>query len=357
MTQQEPLLVFISAYTGGDDSAIHAYELDPGTGSMGLIHRTTDVAYPFMMTLSPDRKFLYTNHSVGGFGKGGDQVAAYELVGRTGELKLLNRQSTVGTAACYTEIDSSARSVLVAHYDSGQIVSLPVLKDGTLGAVVSVMTHEGSSVNADRQECAHGHCVVVSPDDRFAYAADLGIDKVMCYRLDAATAMLSPNEQPFVSTRPGAGPRHLTFHPNGKFVYLINELDSTITLFDYEVDSGFLTERQTIPTLPPDFDGHNQCADIKCTPDGRFLYGTNRGHDSIAAYRIDDNGRLTLLAIEPSLGKGPQNLAMTPDGGLLLCANEPSHNVVLFRIDLESGGLSQVGESILMPEPSCIVMV
>jgi 6-phosphogluconolactonase len=357
MTPEQPLLIFISAYTGGDESAIHAYEFDRVTGALNLIHRTTDVEHPFLMTLSPDKRFLYTNHSPGGFGKGGDHVAAYEIVGRTGELKLLNRQPTGGMAACYTEIDATARTVLVAHYDTGDIMSLPVRDDGSLGEVASVMTHEGSSVNASRQECAHAHCVIVSPDNRFAYAADLGIDKIMCYRLDAASAKLSPNQESFVRTPPGAGPRHLTFHPSGQPFYCINELENSITVFDHNADSGMLIERQTISTLPEDFAGHSQCADVKITPDGRFLYGTNRGHDSIAAYRIGDDGGLTLIAIESSLGKGPQNLAITPDGGMLLCANEPSHGVVVFKIDVESGKLVQVGDSVAMPEPSCILVV
>jgi 6-phosphogluconolactonase len=210
------------------------------------------------------------------------------------------------------------------------------------------------SVDPARQKEPHAHCFVVSPDNRFALAADLGLDQVLVYRLDAGTAKLSPAKTPFAKAPPGAGPRHLTFHPDGKKVYVINELKNSVTVFNYEATEGVLTELQTISTLPPDFQGTSHCADLKITPNGKFLYGTNRGHDSIAAYRIGDDGRLTLLGIEPSLGKGPQNLAITPDGELLLCANMPGNSVAIFKINAETGGLNSVGEPISIPSPSCI---
>jgi 6-phosphogluconolactonase len=234
------------------------------------------------------------------------------------------------------------------------VASFPVRSDGSLGEASSFVQHKGSSVDSSRQEGPHAHCFVVSPDNRFAYAADLGLDQILSYRLDAATAKLSPNRQPYVRTPPGAGPRHLTFHPDHKHVYVINELANSVTVFDYEADSGMLIERQTISTLPKDFDGKSYCADLKITPNGRFLYGTNRGHDSIAAYRIGDDGQLTLIGIEPSLGKGPQNLAITPGGELLLCANMPGNNIAVFRIDANTGALKRAGDPIEAPSPSCI---
>jgi 6-phosphogluconolactonase len=184
--------------------------------------------------------------------------------------------------------------------------------------------------------------------------ADLGLDQVLCYRLEPGTATLSANPIPFARTPPGAGPRHLTFHPNGKHVYVINELSNSVTLFDYDAASGGLETRQTIATLPKEFAGKSYCADLKITPNGRFLYGTNRGHDSIAAYRIAADGRLTLLGIEPSLGKGPQNLAISADGRLLLCANMPGNNLAVFRIDADTGMLASTGAPLSMPSPSCI---
>ena len=271
-------------------------------------------------------------------------------------MKLLNRQSARGSAACYLDVDATGKTVLVANYSTGSVAALPVNEDGSLGEASSFIQHAGSSVDSARQKGPHAHCFVVSPDNRFAYASDLGLDQVLGYRLEASKAKLSPNRQPFVRTPPGAGPRHLTFHSKGKQVYVINEISNSVTAFDHDADTGILIEKQTISTLPKDFTGKSYCADLKITPDGRFLYGTNRGHDSIAAYRIGDDGQLTLIGIEPSLGKGPQNLAITPDGKLLLCANMPGNNVAVFRIDPKEGTLTSVGEPVAVPSPSCIKM-
>ncbi len=350
-------LVFISAFAAGENGAIHAYRLEIATGALRPLQRTSDMENPFFMALSPDGEHLYAIHAPGKFGgKENEFVSAYDIVGQSGKLKLLNRQSALGAAACYLDVDATGKSVLAANYLTGSVAALPVQDDGSLGPAASFIQHEGSSVNPQRQEGPHAHCIVVSPDNRFVFAADLGLDKVLAYRLDPAAAQLTANQQPFVRTAPGAGPRHLTFHPNGRYVYVINELANSVTLFDYQTDSGILLERQGIPTLPADFSGVSHCADLKITPDGRFLYGTNRGHDSIAAYRIGDDGQLTLLAIEPSLGKGPQNLAITSGGELLLCANLPSNEVVVFRIDAKTGGLSALGQPTALPSPSCIMI-
>lgn len=195
---------------------------------------------------------------------------------------------------------------------------------------------------------------MISPDNRFAFAADLGIDQVLSYRIDPASSKLTPNEPPFAKAPAGAGPRHLTFHPNGKHVYVINELKNSVTMSDYDVDSGTMTQRQTISTLPADFRGVSNCADLKITPNGKFLYGTNRGHDSIAAYTIGKDGTLKLIGIEPSLGKGPQNLLIAGNGTLVLCANMPGNNVAVFKIDGQTGRLKSVGDPVKIASPSCI---
>ena len=349
----EPL-VFIASFAGGTNGAIHALRLDPETGRLQPVQRTGGVEHPFFMTVSRDQKFLYAIHAKTFGGKEPEQVAAYALEGRTGRLRLLNRQSTRGTASCYLDVDATGQTVLVANYTTGNVGSLPVRADGSLGEMVSFFQHTGSSVDLPRQKGPNAHSFVVSPDNRFAFAADLGIDQVRGYRLDAATATLTPNEPAFVNAPPGAGPRHLTFHPNGKHVYVINELKNSVTLFDYAAATGALTLRQTLSTLPADFAGKSYCADLKITPDGRFLYGTNRGHDSIASYRLGDDGGLTLLGIESSRGKGPQNLALAAGGKFLLCANMPGNSVVVFRIDGQTGGLKPVGEPLALTSPSCI---
>jgi 6-phosphogluconolactonase len=357
ITEAKDPLVFISAFAPGEKGGIHAYEFDLKEGKLKPLARTSGAENPFFMALSPDKKFLYSIHAKQFGGKDKEQVAAYEVIGRTGELKLLNRASSEGTASCYLETDKTGKTVLVANYSSGNVAALPVKTDGSLGEHASFFQHKGTSVNPKRQKGPYAHSFVVSPDNKYAFAADLGLDQILAYKLDAATAKLTSHTPPFTKTPAGAGPRHLTFHPNGKRLYAINELLNSVTLFDYDAEAGTLTEKQTIPTLPEDFKGTSYCADLKITPDGRYLYGTNRGHDSIAAYRIAEDGRLSLIAIEPSLGKGPQNLAITPDGEWLLCANMPGDNVAIFRIDGKTGGLKSVGEPVKQTSPSCIRLV
>jgi 6-phosphogluconolactonase len=347
-------VVFISAFAPGDQGGIHAHELDAARGSWKPLHRTTGVENPFFLALSPDAKLLFSIHARSFGGKEPEQVAAFAIDGRSGRLKPLNRQSTRGSASCYLDVDATGRTLLVANYSTGSVAALPVMPDGSLGEAASFHQHTGSSIDPVRQKGPYAHSIVVSPDNRFALAADLGLDQVLIYRLAAASAKLSPHDPAFAKAPPGAGPRHLAFHPDGKRLYVINELKNSITVFDYDAASGTLAERQTISTLPADFRGTSHCADLKITPDGRFLYGTNRGHDSIAAYSIAGDGKLTLLGIEPSRGKGPQNLAIAGDGTVLLCANMAGNNVVIFRIDTKSGGLKPLGEPLPMPSPSCI---
>lgn len=352
----EPL-VFISSFAAGDKGAIRAYRFDTQTGALNLLQVTTGVENPFFLALAPNGKFLYTNHAKQFGGKENEQVAAYEIVGRTGQLKPLNRQSSLGTVTCYLQIDATGRTAVTANYGTGSTASLPVKEDGTLGEAASFFQHVVATNDSAPKIVSHAHCAVVSPDNRYVYVADLGLDQVLTYRLDAATSKLTRNDPPFAKVPDGAGPRHLTFHPGGKLVYVINEKGNSVTVFDYDAATGSLTEKQTISTLPKEFAGKSYCADVKITPNGRFLYGTNRGHDSIAAYRIGEDGRLTLIGIEPSLGKGPQNLAITAAGDSLLCANMPGNNVAVFRIDSQAGVLKSVGEPTSIPSPSCIMLL
>ncbi|MEQ9408711.1 MAG: lactonase family protein [Fuerstiella sp.] len=348
-------VIFVSAFTSGDNGAIHAYRFDSESGQLKLLHRTTDVENPFFLAISPDNRFLYSIDAEQFGGADDEFVAAYRISGRDGQLTRLNRQSARGTASCYLDVDATGKTVVVANYSTGNVAALPVQADGSLGSAVGFVQHTGSSVDPKRQTGPNAHSIVVSPDNRFALAADLGIDRILVYRLSPESAEISASEtQPFAELPPGSGPRHLIFHPNGERVYVINELKNTITFFEYGVSNGTLTARQTIPTLPPDFSDRSNTADLKITPDGKFLYGTNRGHDSIAIYRIAEDGRLSLVSIDPSLGKGPQNLLITPDGRWLLCANMPGNNLVVFAIDADTGGLIPTGDIISIPMPSCI---
>lgn len=350
-------VAFITTFAPGDAGAINAFQFDSATGALQPLKQTTGVANPFFLALSPDGKFLYSNYSVNFGGKVPEEVAAFEIVGRTGELKPLNRQSARGMVACYVDIDATGRTAVVANYGSGSTASLPVKADGSLGEPASFFEHVKPNDDTTPKPVSHAHAAVVSPDNRYVYVPDLGLDQVLIYRLDAATSKLTPNDPPFAKLPTGAGPRHLTFHPGGKFAYVINEKGNSMTVFGYDAATGALAELQTLSTVPADFTGKSYCADVKATPDGKFLYGTNRGHDSIAMYRIGDDGRLTLIGIEPSLGKGPQNLAITADGGWLLCANMPGKNVAVFRIDAQSGALKSAGEPTSVPSPSCIMLL
>ena len=353
----EAPLVFITAFAPAEEGAIHAYHMNPNSGQLTLAHKTTDVEHPFFIAISPDNRFLYSIHAPGQFGgEQFEQVASYALKGRTGGLRLLNRQSALGSAACYLDVDSTGKSVLLANYTTGSIASFAVKTDGSLSEATTFVQHKGSSVNETRQQGPHAHCIVISPDNRFVYVADLGLDQVLGYRLNASEARLVPAPQPFVRTLPGAGPRHLTFHPNKQHVYVINELANSITAFDYDSNKGLLIEQQTQSTLPDDFEGTSHCADLKITPDGQFLYGTNRGHDSIASYRLDNKGAMTLLRIESSLGGSPQNLAITRDGKFLICANMGGNNVIVFNIDSVTGKLTPAGSPLAITGPSCILI-
>lgn len=347
-------LVFITSFKPGKDGAIEAFRLDVASGRLTPLRRAASVENSYFMTVSADQKFLYALHAKEFGSKANEGVAAFAINGRDGDLRPLNRQSTLGSASCYLHLDATGRTLLVANYTSGSVASLPVRKNGSLGKAVSRMQHTGASGAPEPQDRPHAHCIVTSPDNRFACAADLGLDQVLVYRLDAAKARLTPHDKPPGRTPRGAGPRHVVFHPDGKHLYAINELGGTTTGFDYDPQTAALVERQTISTLPKDYQGKNACADVKITPNGRFLYGTNRGHDSIAGYRVGPDGQMALLAITPSQGQEPQNLAITPGGDLLLCANLAGNNVVVFRINPDTGHLSLAGPPISVPSPSCI---
>ncbi len=345
---EDPIL-FVSAFRPGEEGAIHSYRFDGETGKLTLLNRTTDVENPFFMALSANGKYLYSIHAPSFGGKEDKEVAAYKIEGRSGKLSLINRQSSRGIASCYLDIDSKGKTVAVANYSSGDVASFPVQDNGGLSESVSYFKHEGEVTNA--------HSIEFSPDDRFAFAADLGIDKILSYRVDANTSEMTPNDPPFIELPKGSGPRHVRFHPNGKFLYAINEKGNTVSAFSYDQGKGALSDLQIISTIPDDFEGKTFTADLKITPDGHFLYGTNRGHDSIACFSISEEGKLILISIIPSQGKGPQNLAITPNGKHLICANMPGDNLVVFNIDSKSGSLTATGELTDIPKPACIMIL
>jgi 6-phosphogluconolactonase len=235
---------------------------------------------------------------------------------------------------------------------------LPIQEDGSLGAYSDQAKHEGSSVNERRQERAHAHCVVPSPDNRYAFVCDLGMDKIVAYKLDLENGEIPLNDVPYTETTPGAGPRHLTFHPNGRLVFVINELASTLTSYRYDADTGTLEHIQTVPGLPEDFEGSNTAADIHVSPSGKFLYGSMRGHDSIVVYAIDEEtGELDYVEHKPSGGETPRNFAIDPTGTFLLAAHQDTNNIVVFRVEPDSGRLVETNNQVKVPMPVCIKML
>jgi len=320
------LPVYFGTYTGGDNSSKGIYRsvLDLETGQLSSPVLVAETRNPSFLEIHPDGKFLY---AVSESGKAGS-VSAYSIDKNTGNLNFINQQPSGGSGPCHVSIDHEGKNALVANYGSGSVSVIPIKSNGRLGKPTGFAQHTGSSVNPQRQKEPHAHSINVSPDNRFAFVADLGIDKIMIYRLDTEKGTIEKNSPPFTKIRPGAGPRHFAFHPNGKYAYVINELDCTVTAFSYKPSSGTLTNIQTITTLPNGFDGSNSCAEVRVHPNGKFLYGSNRGHDSIAVYKIDSaKGTLTFVEHETSDIKIPRNFNIDPTGKFCLVANQGSNSV------------------------------
>ena len=350
------LLVYVGTYTTGKSEGIYLYRLNLSSGELKHVATTKGVVNPSFLALAPSRRYLYAVNEVGDFaGKKSGAVSAFAADQRTGELRLLNQQPSLGADPCYVDVDAGGRFVLIANYTGGNVTVFPVERDGSLGPATDMKQDQGSSINRERQESPHAHCIVLDPTNRFAYQCDLGTDKIMIYRFDARNGKLLPNEQPWVQVKPGAGPRHLAFGPSGKYVLVLNELHSTVTTFARDPGKGSLKELQTLSTLPKDFTGTNTSADIHVSPDGRFLYCSNRGHDSIAIFTIDPrHGALTSVGHEFTRGMTPRNFAIDPTGRFLLVANQKSDNVVVFRIDERRGRLSPTGHIAGVPAPVCL---
>jgi 6-phosphogluconolactonase len=354
---EDPVLVYVGTYTGkGGARGIELLRLDPASGDLRPVGTAAEAANPSFLAIHPNRKYLYAVNEVGDFeGRKTGVVSAFEIDPATGALRALNRQASEGTGPCHVSVDPSGRCVLVANYGGGSVAALPIREDGSLGPAGSSVKHQGSGPNPRRQEGPHAHCIVADPAGRFAFAADLGLDKILVYRLDAAAAALAPHEPPSAAVDPGSGPRHFTFHPGGKWAYVINELASTVTAFRYDAARGVLEPFQTVSTLPADFNGTNYTAEVVVAPDGRTLYGSNRGHDSLAVFRIDaSDGRLTPAGHVSTGGKTPRNFAIAPGGRWLLAANQNSDSIVVFGVDPETGGLTPAGKSVQVPKPVCV---
>jgi len=350
------LWAYFGTYTNnGRSKGIYCYKLDLSSGKLTSVGVTEGIKNPSFLAIHPSGNFLYAVSEVNDAdGKPGGAVTAFSLDRKTGELKKLNHQSSEGAGPCYVAIDKTGKVALVANYGSGSIASLPIKDDGSLEKAASAIQHEGSSVNKQRQEGPHAHSINVSPDNRFAVAADLGLDKLLIYKLDPAKGTLAPNNPAFAATPAGGGPRHFAFHPSGRFAYNCNEILSSVTAHAYDASKGTLTEIQTISTLPEETKG-NSTAEIQCHPSGKFVYCSNRGHDSLAIFTVDEKtGNLTAVGHQKTLGRTPRNFGIDPTGAYIVACNQNTDNVAVFRVDQTSGKLTQVGEMVTVPASVCV---
>lgn len=349
------LLVYIGSYSPAEQAGIHCFALNKKTGKLTKLSATKGVKNPSFVAIHPSGKYLYAVSEVDDAGgRRTGAVSAFAIDAKTGALTPINRQPSGGAGPCHLIVDKTGKAVLVANYGGGSVESIPIGRNGRLNQPASFIQHKGSSVNPARQKGPHAHSIYVGPNNRFALAADLGLDKVFIYRFNPATAKLKPNELPFAKVPPGGGPRHFAFHPSGKFGYANNEITSTVTAFRFNAKAGKLTPLQTISTLPEPVKG-NSTAEIEVHPSGRFLYCSNRGHNSIAIFRIDQKtGRLTAIGHESTQGKTPRCFGIDPTGRFLLAANQSTNNVVVFRIDGRSGKLKATGFSVKVPRPVCV---
>lgn len=354
----DPLRVYVGTYTRGSDSkGIYQLLLDSETGKLTHVDVTENTVNPSFLAIHPNQKFLYAVNEINDFqGKPAGAVSAFAIDSASGKLTFLNQQSSLGGSPCHLVVDETGNYVLVANYSGGNICSLPVQKDGSLQPSTAFVQHTGSSVNPARQKAPHAHSINLDLKNRHAVVADLGIDELRVYDFDAQDGSLKPNAVPGIKMAPGAGPRHFAFHPSGKWGYVINELNLTVTGMDYNPQTGVFEIIQNISTVPTGTKRKgNSTAQVLVHPSGKFLYGSNRGPNTIAMYRIDQTtGQLTSLGYQPTGGAIPRNFNIDPSGKFLLAANQDSNNVVVFKIDQKTGLLKPTGHEIAVPKPVCI---
>ncbi len=352
------LLIFLGTYTpaGSESRGIYTVRLDPATGALSEPVLVAETPNPTFLAWHPDGRTLYALSESGTVnGKAGGALTAYRYDPAAGTLTKLNTEPTGGVGLAHVGVDASGRTAAVISYHGSYVASFPLKADGSLGARTSLVPHQGQlGPNAKRQEKPHPHSVTFSPDNRFVYVCDLGLDRVFHYKLDPATATLTPAGE--TATTPGAGPRHSKFTADGNYYYVIGELNGSIESFSVDAATGALTRVQSVATLPADFTGENTCAEIRLSPDERFVYGSNRGHDSIAVFARDTaTGRLTLVEIVSTGGKHPRNFNLSPDGRWLVCGNKDSDNVTVFTRDAATGRLTRTAQTLKAPQAVCVL--
>ena len=349
--QQHYLLT--GTYTSGKSEGIYVYQFNSDVGSVKAVS-SVKISNPSFVAVSPDEKFVYSvEEDAAKNGKEGE-ITAFSFNKETGKLSFLNRKPTGGDHPCYVSVDKTGRWVAAGNYSSGSLSLMPVLADGSLGTATTIIKHEGSGPNKARQVSPHVHCTFFSPDNRFLFVPDLGIDKVMIYAFDETTGKFTTAKQPFAESVPGSGPRHISFHPSNKYAYLMQELSGTVTTFKYK--NGKLKIRQIISSMPAGDTSFAGSADIHVSPDGKFLYASNRAEsNTIAIFSINQkNGKLTPAGHQSTLGKTPRNFNFDPTGNYLLVANQNSDQIVIFKINKETGLLTDTGNRIDVGKPVCL---
>jgi 6-phosphogluconolactonase len=344
---------YVGTYTTKTNSkGIYSFHFDTVTGKLSELGVAAETPDPSWVAVHPSGKYLYAANEAGK----ASSVSAFAVEAKRGKLTLLNQVPSLGEDPCYLSFDKTGKYLFVANYTSGTIVVFPILADGRLGEHTAMVKDQGAlGPNKERQEGPHAHWIGVTPGNLFAFVADLGLDEIMIYRSDASKGSLVPHEPAFAALDPGAGPRHIAIHPSGRFVYVLNELKSTVTVFSVAAqrkNQPYLVRRQLVPALPKDFSGRNDAAEIAVHPDGKYVYASNRGHESIAVFAVDEvMGTLTPVADVPTGGKEPRHFAIDPSGKFLLTENQFSNNIVVFKVDPATGGLTPTGQVVEVPSP------
>lgn len=351
-------LMFVGTYTrGGGSKGIYVYRMDSESGAMTQVHVEDGISNPSYLAVHPNRKYLYAVNEVSETsGVPGGALTAYSIDADSGKLEQINRQSTGGPGPCYVSIDSTGSYAVVANYDGGSVAMLPIADDGSLKPSSHFIQHYGGTkVNPKRQEKAHAHSANLDPSNRFAIINDLGMDQLRVYEMDLEAGKLKFSESSTIKTAAGAGPRHFEFHPNGRYAYVINELGCTVAAYNYNADTGRLKLLNTLSTLPKGYTGENTTADIHVSPDGKFVYGSNRGHNTLAIFKINQSdGSIEFTGDQSTGGKTPRNFSIHPDGKFLYAANQDSDSIIQFEINQATGDLTPVGREIRCPMPVCL---
>jgi len=349
--------VFVGTYTefeGSRSEGIYVYRMDASSGVLTFDRVVKGIINPSFLEIHPERHFVYAVNEVQNYhGAVDGGVSAFSI--ENDNVRLLNDQLSQGSDPCYISVEQAGRFALVANYTSGSVAMFPIQADGQLAPASDVIQHSGSSVHPERQTGPHAHCILPDPTNRFAVVVDLGLDKLIIYQMDLVNGKLHKHTEVVVS--PSAGPRHLIFHPNGQYAYLVNELNSTLISYHYDSQDGTFEELQTVPTLPREFKGENLGADIHISPNGKYLYSSNRGHDSIVCFSIDENtGKLIYRNHTSTEGRGPRNFAIDRSGTFMLVANQKTNNIITFKINSENGQLHRTGHEIIVSMPVCLIL-